>query len=73
MPGGARPRVGVPAAADLADALRGAGAEPVPLEVPAVRPQGGVALAREWVADTTQISCSRLQLDGLLLAAEETE
>jgi hypothetical protein len=72
VPGGARPRVGVPAA-DLADALRGAGAEPVPLELPSVRPQGGVALAREWVADATQISCARQHLDGLLLAAEEPE
>jgi dihydroxy-acid dehydratase len=72
VPGGARPRVGVPAA-DLADELRGAGAEPVPLELPSVRPQGGVALAREWVADATQISCARQHLDGLLLAAEEPE
>jgi dihydroxy-acid dehydratase len=71
--GGARPRVGVPAAADLVDALRGAGAEPVPLELPAGRPEGGIALAREWVADATQISCARQHLDGLLLAAEEPE
>jgi dihydroxy-acid dehydratase len=71
--GGARPRVGVPAAADLADALRGAGAEPVSLELPAARPIGGVALAREWVADAAQISCAHQHLDGLLLAAEEPE
>jgi dihydroxy-acid dehydratase len=71
--GAARPRVGVPAAADLADSLRGAGAEPVPLDMPAGRPKGGVALAREWVADATQIFCARQHLDGLLLAAEEPE
>ena len=70
---GGRPRIGVPAATDLADALRGAGAEPVSLELPAARPNGGVALAREWVADAVQSSCSRQHLDGLLLAAEEPE
>jgi dihydroxy-acid dehydratase len=70
-----RPRIGAPAAAgpDLADSLRGAGAEPVSLELPASRPNGGVALAREWVADVAQISFARQHLDGLLLAAEEPE
>lgn len=71
---GTRPRIGVPAAAvDLAEALRGSGAEPVPLALPAFRPNGGVALAREWVADAAQISCSQQRLDGLLLAAEGPE
>jgi dihydroxy-acid dehydratase len=72
---GTRPRVGVPAAAgpDLADSLREAGAEPVSLELPPARPNGGVALAREWVADAAQISCARQHLDGLLLATEEPE
>ncbi|CAA9475304.1 MAG: Dihydroxy-acid dehydratase, partial [uncultured Rubrobacteraceae bacterium] len=56
-----------------AETLREAGAEPVPLALPAVRPDGGVALAREWVADAAQISCSRQRLDGLLLAAEAPE
>lgn len=71
---GARPRVGLPAAAEgLAEALREAGAEPVPLALPAFRPEGGVALAREWVADAAHISLSRQRTDGLLLAAEAPE
>jgi len=71
---GTRPRVGIPAAApDLADSLHESGAEPVPLALPAARPNGGVALAREWVADAAQISCSQQRLDGLLLAAEGPE
>ncbi len=71
---GTGPRVGVPAAVPgLADSLRGSGAEPVALEVPRARPRGGVALAREWVADAAQISCSHRRLDGLLLAAEGPE
>ncbi len=70
---GTRPRVGVPAAADLAGSLREVGAEPVPLDLPTGRPKGGVALAREWVADAAQISCAGQHLDGLLLAAAEPE
>ena len=42
------------------------------LAFPKARP-GGVALAREWVADTAQISCSRERPDALLLAAEKPE
>ena len=69
-----RPRVGLPTAAEgLAEALREAGAEPVPLSLPAVRPEGGVALAREWVADWAQASISGQRPDGLLLAAEAPE
>ena len=68
------PRVGVPAAAEnLAETLREAGAEPVPMALPAVWPDGGVALSREWVADAAEISCYRQRLDGLLLAAEPPE
>ena len=71
---GSRPRVGVPAGApDLAESLNASGAEPVPFDLPAGRPRGGVALAREWIADAAQISLSRYHLDGLLLAAEEPE
>ena len=71
---GTRPRVGIPAAAPgLAESLHESGAEPVPLALPAVRPSGGVALAREWVADAAQISCSQQRLDGLLLDAEGPE
>ena len=71
---GIRPRVGLPGAAgDLAEALRESGAAPVPLALPAVRPNGGVALAREWVADAAQVSFSQQGLNGLLLAAEAPE
>jgi len=70
-----RPRIGVPAAAgpDLTDSLREAGAEPASLELPAFRPNGGVALAREWLADAAEISFARQHLDGLFLAAERPE
>jgi dihydroxy-acid dehydratase len=69
---GTAPRIGVlsTGASDLADRLP---ADPVPLVLPAGRPNGGVALAREWVADAAQISCSHEHLDALLIAAEEPE
>ena len=69
------PRIGVLSTdvSDLADRTREAGGEPVPLILPSVRPKGGVALAREWVADAAQISGSRERLDALLVAAEEPE
>ena len=37
------------------------------------RPSGGVALAREWVADATEVSCAEAGLDALLLASESPE
>jgi dihydroxy-acid dehydratase len=69
------PRIGVLSAGDtdLPDRLREAGGEPVPLILAAERPMGGVALAREWVADRAQISCASEDLDGLLVAAEGPE
>lgn len=69
------PRIGVLSAGvtGLPDRIRGAGGEPVPLGLPSGRPVGGVALAREWVADVAQISCASEDLDGLLLSAEEPE
>ena len=57
----------------LPDRVRESGGEPVPLVLPKTRPEGGVALAREWIADSTQISCSYERLDALLIAAEEPE
>ncbi|MGH3144965.1 MAG: hypothetical protein ACRDTR_04095, partial [Rubrobacter sp.] len=45
----------------------------MPLGLPTGRPKGGVALAREWVADTAQISWAGQRLAGLLLAAAEPE
>jgi dihydroxy-acid dehydratase len=69
------PRIGVLGtdSPDLADRIRAAGGEPVPPILPSARPKGGVALAREWVADAAYITCSRERLDALLLAAEEPE
>lgn len=55
------------------DAVLAAGAEPIPLRLPKTRPPGGVALAREWVADATQVSCAEAGLDALLLAPDEPE
>ena len=37
--------------------------------MPPARPDGGVALAREWVADVVEISCSGMDVDALLLDA----
>jgi dihydroxy-acid dehydratase len=34
---------------------------------------GGVALAREWIADVVLVSCTREHLDALFIAAEEPE
>jgi dihydroxy-acid dehydratase len=72
---GTAPRIGVLSMgiSDLADRVRRAGGEPVPLAVPEARPKGGVALAREWVADAAEISCSGEHLDALLIAAEQPE
>ena len=55
------------------DAVLAAGAEPIPLRLPKTRPPGGVALAREWVADATQVSCADADLDALLLTPAEPE
>ena len=43
------------------------------MRVPSARPEGGVALAREWLADLVEISCSAVDLDGLLLDADRPE
>jgi dihydroxy-acid dehydratase len=69
------PRIGVLSAgvSDLADRVREASGEPVPLALPTGRPRGGVALVREWIADVAQISCSHEHPDALLIAAEEPE
>jgi dihydroxy-acid dehydratase len=69
------PRIGVLAdgLTGLPDRLHEAGGEPVPLALPPERPKGGVALAREWVADAAQVFCVSNNLDGLLVAAEAPE
>jgi dihydroxy-acid dehydratase len=43
------------------------------LRLPAARPGNGVALAREWIADSLEVQCSAGNLDGLLLHAERPE
>ncbi len=53
--------------------MRDAGGEPVLLRLPAKQPSGGVALAREWIADLVEISCSGTNLDGLLFSADHPE
>ena len=69
------PAVGVPLLGPSVhpDAVSAAGAEPVPLRLPPARPPGGVALAREWTADATEISCAGAGLDALLLASGRPE
>ena len=69
------PAVGIPFFEPSAhpDAVSAAGADPVPLRLPAARPPGGVALAREWTADAAEISCAEAGLDALLLASERPE
>lgn len=69
------PHVGVPflEPSGWPDRVHVAGAEPVPLRLPSFRPRGGVALAREWVADTMEISCAEAGLDALLLDAKTPE
>lgn len=63
------PRIGVPIpdAPDHTDAVRETGGEPVPLALLEARPEGGVALIREWVADVAQVFAANL--DALLLDA----
>jgi dihydroxy-acid dehydratase len=69
------PAVGIPFFEPSAhpDAVSTAGADPVPLRLPAARPLGGVALAREWTADAAEISCAEADLDALLIASEHPE
>jgi dihydroxy-acid dehydratase len=69
------PRIGVPffETSRLPGAVRDSGGEPVPLPLPSARPEGGIALAREWLADLVEISCSGEDLDGLLLTASSAE
>ncbi|MBA3425462.1 MAG: dihydroxy-acid dehydratase [Rubrobacter sp.] len=55
----------------LPDAVREAGGEPVSFYLPPERLEGGVALAREWVADVAQVSCAAEDFDALMIAADE--
>jgi dihydroxy-acid dehydratase len=70
-----RPRIGVPffEPSGVPDAVHDAGGEPLPLRLQPSVPEGGIVLAREWVADLAEISCSGMDLDGLLLDAASAE
>ena len=72
---GPKPRIGVLSAepSELLDAVFSAGGEPVAMPLPSARPHGGVALAREWVADAAQILCSSGDLGAVLVAAASPE
>jgi dihydroxy-acid dehydratase len=69
------PHIGVPffEPSGLPDAVHDAGGEPVALRLPPSIPEGGIALAREWLADLVETSCSGMGLDGLLLGAASAE
>ena len=69
------PVVGIPFfdPSDHPDAVSAAGAEPAPLRLSPARPPGGVALAREWVADSAEISCADANPGALLLASGSPE
>ncbi len=74
MPG-TIPRIGVPffEPSGYPDAIHEAGGEPVPVRLPRERPDGGVALVREWISDVAEVSCAGQKLDALLLTAEHPE
>ena len=60
------PRIGV-LTTDASDAVRDAGGEPIPLGLTEARPEGGIALAREWIADAAHISCARENPEALFV------
>ena len=66
------PRIGV-LTSDASDTVRDAGGEPVLLELPGARPEGGIALAREWIADAAHISCARENPEALFVGAGPPE
>lgn len=55
--------------AEAADRVRDAGGEPLELSLPELRPAGGVALIREWIADTAEISIGAEDPDAVLVEA----
>ena len=66
------PRIGV-STTELADKVRDAGGEPVEVTLPGARPDGGVALVREWISDHVQVSCATKNLDAVLVETESPE
>ena len=69
------PRIGIltDGPSHLSDSVREAGGEPVAFSPPPEHPVGGVALAREWVADAAQVACVHGNFGALLVAAETPE
>ncbi|CAN5903595.1 hypothetical protein BH23ACT11_BH23ACT11_25080 [soil metagenome] len=54
---------------EQADHVRDAGGEPLVVHLPSARPPGGVALIREWVADSAEVLIGANRPDGLLVDA----
>ncbi len=65
-------RIGV-STAEFAEKVREAGGEPVGVAPPEARPDGGVALSREWISDTLQVSYAGENLDVILVDPEKPE
>ncbi|MGB3633340.1 MAG: dihydroxy-acid dehydratase [Rubrobacteraceae bacterium] len=55
---------------EQADRVRDAGGEPLEFDLPEARPDGGVALVREWVADTIEVLLGAESPDALLIEAD---
>ena len=72
-------RFGIPdnASSGLSDRVREAGGEPVSVPAPAPPPDWGVALVREWVADTAEVALANAgavgKLDALLFDGRRPE
>lgn len=69
------PTVGVPVfePSDLPESVSAAGGDPLLVRPTPDKPAGGVALAREWTADATEVSFSAKTPDALLLTAGRPE
>lgn len=63
------PSIGV-STKEAADRVRDAGGKPLEFDLPEARPAAGVALVREWVADTTEILLGAEKPDALLIDAD---
>jgi dihydroxy-acid dehydratase len=63
------PSIGV-STKEAADRVRDAGGKPLEFDLPEARPAAGVALVREWVADTTEVLLGAEKPDALLIDAD---
>jgi dihydroxy-acid dehydratase len=64
------PSIGV-STTEAADRVRDAGGKPLEFDLPEARPDGGVALVREWVTDTVEILLGAEKPDALLIDADD--